>query len=361
MIVSDGDEWRRRRMAAQPGFARRRLDTWIPLIVSETDTIIDESMRSDDTFDLYPYGRSLVRRIVIRVLFGDSFRARADEFGELMEPAMAYAVQPGLRQLPHRLPYTRRARAREALRAADRVIYEEIDRRTREPRPDAPDVLDALIEEGSLSRSEIRDQTNTLIGAGYDTTSSAIAWTVLRAAGTPGVWDQLRAEADAVFGTGPAEACDASTLRNLRFADAVVRESLRLHPPGVFSPRQVERELMLGPVRVKKGAMIMWSPYISGRLPDVWDAPLEFRPDRFVDPDAAQQAAIDAGWMPFGKGPRACIGFALAQMELTLVIARLAQRLDVTLARPGVPKPVGMVVNRPEGGVPIRASVRVAP
>jgi cytochrome P450 len=359
MIVSDNDEWRRRRGAAQPGFARRRLDAWIPLMVDETDRSIDTAMSTTAGFDMYPVGRALVRRIVIRVLFGDALGARADEFGDIMEPAMTYAVQPGLRQLPHPLPYTRRARAKQALKAGDEIIYEEIDRRSRESRDDAPDLLDALIEGDTLSRSEIRDQLITLIGAGYDTTSSGIAWTVLRAVTTPGVWERLRAEADRVLGNAPTESFGANTLRELRYADAVVRESLRLHPPGVFSPRQAERDLTLGSLPVKKGSMILWSPYISGRLPELWDDPLEFRPDRFEEPNERQQAAIDGGWMPFGKGPRACIGFALAQMELMLVLARLAQRVDLTVTRPGIPKAVGMVVNRPDGGVVVTARQRV--
>jgi cytochrome P450 len=361
MIVTDGDDHRRVRGAAQPGFARRRLDNWIPLVLHETDRLIDDTLltttRADD---FYGHGRTLARRIVIRVLFGDGLGDRADELGARLEPAMEYGVQPGLRQLPHPFPYTRRARARQALRDADKVIYAEIDRRRRNPpKPDgARDVLDTLLaEEGdSISTTEVRDQTITLIAAGYDTTASALAWTVLRAASDADVWSRLRAEANEVFGTTPPADLDVTAFRDLKFADGVVRESLRLHPPGVFSPRQAARDLSLGEYGIRKGSMIMWSPYIAGRRPDVWDEPLTFRPDRFLDPDDRQQAAIDAAWMPFGKGPRACIGFALAQIELTLAIARLAQRTDIALTRTGVPKPVGMIVNRPEGGVIARVS-----
>ncbi|MDQ1380496.1 MAG: hypothetical protein QOJ71_1215, partial [Actinomycetota bacterium] len=192
------------------------------------------------------------------------------------------------------------------------------------------------------------------IAAGYDTTASGFAWTVLRAARDPAIWDKLRTEADTVFADGTG----ASTLRRLTYAEAVVRESLRLHPPGVFSPRQAERDLELDGFPVKKGTMILWSPYVSGRLSEVWKDPLEFRPERFLDPDNEQQAAIDAAWLPFGRGPRACIGFALAQMELTLALARLAQRVDIAFTRSDVPRPVGMIVNRPDGGIPATVTAR---
>jgi hypothetical protein len=358
MIVSDGDDHRRRRGATQPGFARRRLDAWIPLVVAETDRLIDDTLlAANQPVDFYPHGRALVRRIVVRVLFGDSLGDRADELGAILEPAMSYGVQPALRQLPHPLPYTRRARARAALRAADRIIYDEIDRRRRAPRTtDRPDVLDALIdaEDDNLTTSEIRDQIITLIAAGYDTTSSGLAWTVMSAAQSPAIWAQLRAEADRVLSAD----LDAAALRGLTYADAVVRESLRLHPPGVFSPRQAALDMTIGDVAIKKGTMVLWSPYVSGRLAAVWGDALAFRPERFVDPDERQQHAIDGAWLPYGKGPRACIGFQLAQMEMTLALARLAERVDVALVSPHTPRPVGMIVNRPEGGVVAKITAR---
>jgi cytochrome P450 len=358
MIVSDGEDHRRRRGATQPGFARRRLDAWIPLVVAETDRLIDDTLLpAAAAVDFYPHGRTLVRRIVVRVLFGDTLGDRADELGAILEPAMTYGVQPALRQLPHLLPFTRRAEARAALRTADRVIYEEIDRRRRAPRrTDRPDVLDTLIEaEGdTLDATEIRDQTITLIAAGYDTTSSGLAWTVSSAAQSPAIWEEIRAEADRVL----SGEHDAAALRGLTYTDAVVRESLRLHPPGVFSPRQAERDLAFAGLPLKRRTMILWSPYVAGRLPDVWGDPLEFRPERFVDPDELQRHAIDGAWLPYGRGPRACIGFQLAQMEMTLALARLAQRVDVALVNPETPRPVGMIVNRPEGGVVAHITAR---
>jgi cytochrome P450 len=161
-------------------------------------------------------------------------------------------------------------------------------------------VLDTLIEaEGdTLTSSEIRDQMITLIAAGYDTTSSGLAWTVMGAARHPRVWARLRTEADRVLSGD----LDASALRGLTYADAVVRESLRLYPPGVFSPRQAVRDIRVGDIAIKKGTMMLWFPYVSGRLPDMWGDPLCFRPERFVDPDERSQRAIDGAWLPYGRG-----------------------------------------------------------
>jgi cytochrome P450 len=114
----------------------------------------------------------------------------------------------------------------------------------------------------------------------------------------------------------------------------------------------------VGGYRIRKGTLIMWSAHLAGRDPAAWDDPLTFDPDRFVEMRPEQKEMADIAWVPFGRGARNCIGFALAQMELTLILARLAQRLDVEPVSTTKPEAVGMVVNRPEGGAPMRVSRR---
>ena len=365
MIVSDGDAHRRRRGHVQPSFARRHLDSWIPMILAETDRMIDDSIlahgapggdASVEALDLFPVERKLIMTIVLNVLFGRGLNQRVDEIEALMDPAKVYLEQSFVRQLPHPFPYTRRSRARNARRALDRLVDDEMARRRRSASADSHDLLDRLLAESSddrLTDAEIRDQVITLIGAGYDTTTSSMAWTTLCAAADPDVWARLRTEAETAFVTEPGP----HTLRELPFAQAVVREALRLHPAGVFSPRQAVREVRIGEHVIRKGTFILWSPYLAGRDARGWGDPLTFRPQRHLDPAPAATAVNDAAWVPFGRGPRMCIGFALAQMELTLGIARLAQRVDITPESTELPRPYGMVVNRPTGGVRVRVSV----
>jgi cytochrome P450 len=355
IIVSDGAEHRRRRALVQPGFARRRLDSWIPLVVAETDRIVDETVAASGgkavDVDLYVLVRVLVRRIVVRVLFGSELGSRADEIGALLEPAMSYASQPLLRQLPHPLPFTRRAGARAARRAVDGLIDEELARCRANRDPDATDLLSALVgAEDGLSDAEIRDQVVTLIAAGYDTTTAAVSWLLARAVSTPGVWSGLRAEGDEWLDAEPAKV-DAAAFGELRFSEAVMREALRLHPPGVISPREATRSLRVGPYSVRSHSLVMYSPYLLGRDAGSWERPLEFRPERF-EGKPGSDARNDPAWAPFGRGSRSCIGFALAQMEMTLIPARLAQRLDIELVSTAIPTPTGIVVSRPSGGLP---------
>ena len=204
MIVSDGADHRRRRSSVQGAFSRRRLNGWIPMIIDRTDAAMDRLL--DDTpgrdgaaIDLYPVGRQLVLEIVVRALFGERLGTRAGELAELFQRSQDYISSPALRQIPHPFPYTARARVRADRRALDAIIDTEIAQRRRQPTGDPLNILEALVVEGALSDSEIRDQTVTLIRAGYDTTAASLASAIWCATLTPGIWEQLRAEADAVL------------------------------------------------------------------------------------------------------------------------------------------------------------------
>lgn len=365
MIVSDGADHKRRRSAVQGAFSRRRLNRWVPMIVEQADAAIDgvlDRLDGDEpeVVDLYEVGRGVVLQVVVRALFGERLAARSDEIAALFRGPQRYLELPAARQLPHPLPYTTRARVRADRDRLRALVTGEIAARRAEPTGDPFDVLEALVVDGSLDDDEIRDQVITLMGAGFDTTAATLAWMLWCAALEPGLWDRLRAEADEVYGppgAGDATPPEDSTPGRLDLAQRVMKETTRLHPAGVVSPREAAEDVTVGGHRIPAGTLVLASAHLAGRDPEAWDDPLRFDPERFVDPTPEQKALADAAWVPFGRGPRQCIGFALAQMELTLIFARLAQRLDVTAPRAEVPRPVGMVVNRPEGG----AALLVAP
>ena len=130
--------------------------------------------------------------VVVRALFGERLAGRRDEIGELFRRPQSYLEAPAIRQLPHRIPFTARARVRADRAALDRLLDAEIARIRAEPSGDPFDVLEALVVDGTLSDDEIRDQVVTLMGAGFDTTSATLAWMVWCATLRPGLWAQLR-------------------------------------------------------------------------------------------------------------------------------------------------------------------------
>jgi len=358
MIVSDGEDHRRRRAAVQSGFSRRRVNRLVPMIVGCVDDAVDRAVEAAGAarpVDLYPVARRLTLDVVVRSLFGERMAGRVDEIGDLFERPQAYLESPAIRQLPHPFPFTARSKVRDDRRALDALIDEEIAIRRRERAEDQDDLLAVLAADDSLSDAEVRDQVDTLIGAGYHSTTASLSWMLWRAALEEGVWSALRDEADPAFA---ADDWDHTLLTRLDLAGRVMRETLRLHPAGVVGLREAVQDVEIGGYRIPRGTMILWSSHLSGRDPDAWPDPLRFDPGRFATAAADRSLSSSGAWAPFGGGARNCVGFAIAQTELTLAISRIAQRIDVEPMREAVPQPVGMVVNRPEGGVPMTVAPR---
>lgn len=366
MIVSDGADHRRRRGAVQRSFTRPRVNGWVPMILDRIDATLDRVINdaadraAGQPVDLYPVGRDLILGVTLHTFFGEQLAERVDEFSQLFLRAQAFIEAPAFRQLPHPLPFTSRSKVRADRRRIDQIIDEEMADRRANPTGNPLDILEVLATDRTLTDHEIRDQVDTLIGAGYDTTASTFAWLLWRAALEPDVWSKLRTEADQVFEPvdGAHHSADETTTNRLEYSRRVVHESLRLHPAGLIGARVAADNVLIGDHVITKGTLIAWSPYLAGRHPGAWADPEAFLPDRYLSLTDEQRLVSDRAWIPFGRGPHMCLGFALAQMELTLMISRFAQRLDLTPTARAVPPPVGTVVNRPAGGAPFYLNAR---
>ena len=300
--------------------------------------------------------------IVVRALFGERLAARASELGELFQRPQDYLEGSAFTQFPHPLPAHRAGPGSRADRdAINAILDEQIAHIRAEPSGDPLDVLEALVVDGSLTDDEIRDQVRHPHGRRlrHHVGDAGVDVLVLR-----------RSPPACGTGCGPRPTrCygplagsrhrrrDARSAR-LDLANRVMRETTRLHPAGVVAPREAAVDVVVGGYRIPKGTLVLASAYLAGRDEAAWDEPLRFDPDRFVDPPEDRKALADIAWVPFSRGARNCIGFALAQMELTLIVARLAQRLDIEATAAAARRGVGIVVNRPEGGAPMRVRAR---
>jgi cytochrome P450 len=350
LVTSDGADHKRRRRLVQPAFAMKRVDAHLGLIVEEVDRALD-GWTPGARFRAHEQLRTAVRRIVLRSLFGELLGDRADEVGELLEPGMRYIQRSPVARFDHDLRVNAYARAVRGVRAADRVIQEEVDRRRARgiDADEHPDVLSALLvgaDDEQLTDAEVLDQVRSLIAAGYDTTSGAAAWIVHELGRHPEVVDRLRDEVGGVLGDRPPTLDD---LRRLPTVDGVVREVLRLWPPGFVAGRRAIDDFEVAGHRVPGGTMVLYSAYVTGRDPELWPDPDRFDPGRWA-PGAPEPAPYS--FVPFGGGARRCIGFALATLELQVLVTRLAQRARWRLERPDT-RPVGIATAVPKGGVPV--------
>jgi cytochrome P450 len=353
LALSDGDEHRRRRRLVQPAFAIKRVDAHLELVVDEIDRALG-GWRPGRRLNALAELRAVVRRIVVRALVGQRFGELADEIGARLEPALMYVRRTPLTRLDVDLRWNAYGRAKAAARAVDELILAEVARR-RDEGVDADadaDTLSALLVaaedaeggEAPLDDAELCDQIRSLIAAGYDTTSSAAAWLVHALGSNPAALAALREQVLDTIGDRPPTIDD---LRTLPLVDGVVRETLRLWPPGYVSGRRAVDDFEVLGYRISGGSMVIFSPYITQRLPEIWGDPERFRPERW-----AHGEPVPFSFVPFGGGYRKCIGFALATLELQVLAVRLAQRAVWRLDRPST-RPAGVANFAPKGGVPI--------
>ncbi|HYF24593.1 MAG TPA: cytochrome P450 [Baekduia sp.] len=310
LLTIDGDFHRRSRRVMLPAFHTERIRASQAVMQEETDRAVG-AWRPGQTIDLYARTRELALRIAMRALFGldpDRLRGRVDAAREF-EHALSFYSRDYLLQVL-RGPGTPWARMHAARRRLDAIIFEEIERRRRtgERGEDLLSLLlDAEDEDGErLSRAHLRDEVMTLLFAGHDTTTSTVAFLFYELARAPHLLD------------------DHFDL------ERALEETLRLYPPAWIGPRHAVAPFELCGVRVPGGVDVNYSSWVSHHLPDVWDAPEEFRPDRFA-PGGERDRLPKHAYVPFGGGSRTCIGMRFGQAEIRVIARAILERFRLEL------------------------------
>jgi cytochrome P450 len=332
LIVSDGDDHRRRRSVVAPGLRHRQIQDYVQTMVSNIDTVID-GWQPGQRLDIYQQCRSAVRRSTAASLFGQRIAMHSDFLGEQLQPLL---------DLTHRLPQVvalqQRVNSpgwRRAMAARSRLndfVDAQIAGARAAPRPD--DHMMTMLINGrgddgyALSNDEIRDSIISLITAGYETTSGALAWAIYTLLTLAGAWDNAAEEVIRVLGDRPPAAAD---LNGLTYLNGVVHETLRLYSPGVISARRVMRDLWFDGHRIRAGRLLIFSAYVTHRLPELWPDPTEFRPARWDSDSPDYRKPAPHEFIPFSGGLHRCIGAVMATTEMTVMLARLVARTRLRL------------------------------
>jgi cytochrome P450 len=355
LLTTDDPVHRRQRRLVQPAFHKKRVEGYAAIMTRHTLEMLD-TWRTGAELDIARALQELTLRIVVEALFDLDLRAQGTELSGLFSQVVENQ-RPGLIELlPQRLaelPFLPPHKALEARGALDVFVYDLIARRRAEGR-DTGDVLSMLLaardEDGAtMSDLEVRDQTMTLIAAGHETTSNALAWAFYLLSRHPREYDRLREELARVLGDRPPTADD---LARLPYLDWVVDESMRLYPPAWSINRTALEPFELEGYRFPAGTRAIVSPWVVHHRPDVWGDPEVFRPERW-DP-AAGRPLPHGAYFPFGAGPRMCIGMPLAEMEARLVLATILQRATPRMVPGWQVVPVPRVTLRMRDGLRVR-------
>lgn len=354
LFIAEGAHWRWQRRAAAPAFSHRNVTALGPIMSAAAQRacerigaagpravdVADEMVRT--TFD-----------IIADVTFsGDDAMDRAAVYaaidGFIVEAGSVSVLD--ILGLPAWVPRMGRAQATAQLEATKTAADAAITRRHARGAGDVPDLLDLLLaaqdpKSGrTMTTAELRDNLLTFIVAGHETTAQTLAWALYLMGFDEAAQDRARAEAQGVLQGRTATAAD---LEHLPFVRRIIDETLRLYPAGGLLSRTARIDDTLCGTRIKAGDTVMIPVYALGRHRDLWDDPDAFEPDRFEDRKAIDRFA----YLPFGDGPRICIGASFALQEAVIILATLLSRFRFRAVRGRSPQPRMIITLRPEGGV----------
>jgi cytochrome P450 len=360
LLTIDGPFHDRSRRIMLPAFGKERIAATLDTMLPEIDNAL-AGWYDGAKLDLYAWTRNLALRIAMRALFGldpDGPLARDADAAQQFERALGFWAHDYFLKVL-RGPRTPWQRMLEARRALDAIVYDEIGRRRRtgERGEDILSLLlDASDEDGNrLDDVHIRDEVMTLLFAGHDTTTSTVAFLVHELARHPEERARLAEERDAVLGdTDPTFGqLMGGALPRL---DLALDETLRLYPAAWIGPRRSARPFEFAGHEVPAGVPVNYSSWASHHLPDVWDDPATFRPDRFAPP---QRAEIPKGaYVPFGGGSRICLGMRFGQLEIKAIATRILREFELDL-EPGFALRIRqMPTISPRAGLPVRVRTR---
>ncbi len=308
VLIVDGDEHDQYRKLMEPSLHPSRLADYTDRFVSHTDRVCSQ-WRDNDTVDMLVESRKIALLIIMDALFGKDVWEDLPRIWKPILKSIAY-ISPGAWILWRKIP---RPGFRKPLKELDEYLFGVIDvrRRTLEHAPSSivhrrNDLLQHLIDAG-LTDDLIRDQMLTMLIAGHDTSTALLAWTFALLGQHPEIHARVVQEVD--------------TMERSPLLDHVIKESLRLYPPIHIGNRRVAEEMQFneGRDRIPADERLFYSIYLTHRDPSIWESPESFCPERF----AHGRKTPPYSYVPFGGGPRACIGAAFGQAEARIVMARL--------------------------------------
>ncbi len=388
LFTSRGELWRRQRRLMAPLFHSAQLTRYTEDMIACAERSIG-SWRDGEELPLLRETTRITMGVAGRTLFDADTFSEADEIGQALTVALRFTAdnlpsvltvghllaQRGLSAMSRRLPSSERLAAaaerfqapvwvpgaegqelRRAIALLDTYVQRMLDARRADPRP-PDDLLSRLLaardeDDGEgMSDRQIRDEILTLFVAGHETTATGLAWSIYCLCKNPHIYAEVEREVDAL----PADPT-AADLPRLALTLRAFKEALRLYPPVYTFARQATSPTTLGGYECPTNTLVICSPYTLHRRAEIWPEPTRFDPARFLP--EAEAARSRYAWLPFGAGPRVCIGMQFALIEAQLVLGKMLRRFRFELL--GDEVPAASATLRPRDGMRVRVRLRRA-
>lgn len=352
LLTAEGELWKRQRKLIAPSLQPRQIAAYAASMARIAEAGAAR-LPANKSVDVHHELMQMTLDIVVETLFGAQLKGEHEEVGRWLELVMEdYArwVRSLARLLPRWFPNRRLARIRRASAQLNRLIDSLIaEKRTGDLTGD--DLLTRLLlardEQGqAMDETQLRDELVTMFSAGHETTALALSYALFLLAHHPEIQARARQEALAL------DTLDVKSPEKTPYLAAVIREAMRLYPPAWAIGREPMRDVVVGDFLFKRGDQVLIAPYLLHRDPRWFENPTEFRPERWQD-GLAERLPRHV-YMPFGGGPRICIGNFFALMEAQLVLAALLRAARFEPEGPADLKLLASITLRPIGGIRLK-------
>lgn len=337
LATSNGDLWLRQRRLIQPIFHRRKIESFIEIIDRETQELSQEWKSTP-----LPHIENINQRFlkltlsnIVKAMFGTDLKKDLGEVSEIVHQLLTYGTQraTSILKIPHYIPTPANLTFQKLNRQFEQLIFGIIEQRkqtlqqkkTRENN----DLLDMLLQayddetQYYMTDQQLKDEIVTIFMAGHETTAQTLSWVFYLLAAHPSICHKVKAEVDAIGN----EKISLADFDQLKYTQSVIEETLRLYPPvWVIARKAYEKDQVSATYSLPKGATVLLNVYGMHHNPAYWHAPNTFNPEEFLV--AKEKLENSFAYIPFGGGPRICIGNRFAMMVMLVVVCRLIQKFD---------------------------------
>lgn len=359
LFISDGETWRRRRPLVADIAHKTQVPFYAPMMTGAVAELL-AGWRDQERISLLPAMAELTAQIIARSIFGT--RLGAEALTGIVRGFGRYQARIDSFNLPFFLgaaegwPVARGAALRDAIGEVHGVVEHVITEHVA-GRGEHGSMVDMLVRrmkrspELGLDVQALRNEAATIFMAGHETTAATLTWAFYLLAKAPWAEAALHAELDRVLGEREPTAEDVA---QLPYARAVIEETLRLYPPVPILPRQALEATQIGHIAVEKDALVLVVPWLLHRSPDLWDQPMHFRPERFLE----GPPPVPYGYIPFSAGPRICAGLNFGLTEAILCLAMIARGFRLRIEPGFRAEPVCRLSLRPQNPIWVRLEAR---
>ncbi|GEO12828.1 cytochrome P450 [Microvirga aerophila] len=367
LVTAEGEEWKLQRRTIAPLFTPRHVAGFFPPMVEAAERLVRRWQRRPDgrVVDAALEMTRITLDVLERTIFTTGVARDPDALGRAITRFFEGQgrVDPlDIFGFPDWVPRIGRLRTRPAIRFFDEMVGDLIGaRKALIARGEAAprDLLTLLLEASDpetgkgLSDIEVRANIVTFIGAGHETTANALSWSLYLLSQDETARARIEREVDEVLGKGTVE---PHHLEQLVYTRAVIDEAIRLYPPAPYMSRAAINDDRIGDLEIPAGSIVAIAPYVLHRHKKLWDQPDVFRPERFLP---EERGRIDRfAYLPFGAGPRVCIGASFSLQEAVIVLATIVRSVRLDLVPGHEVMPLQRITLRPRGGLPMRLTRR---